>query len=126
MNRSVNQSIPLAQAEREMFKITHAEIAANWLREYDMPGTLVDAIAQHETGSAVSKRNTLTHSLISINHLVKQLGIGYSGNAVLDPHPWHEHPSTRIIWESRGNKDYEYEQFTADILSQFESFPDLI
>jgi hypothetical protein len=45
---------------------------------------------------------------------------------MLDPHPWDEHPSTRIIWDARGNKDYEYEQFTSDILSQFESFPDLV
>jgi len=126
MNKSVNQSIPLAQTEREMFKITHAEIAAEWLRNNDLPGGLVDAIAQHETGAAVSKRSTLTHALISINHLVKQLGIGYSGNAVLDPHPWQEHPSTQIIWEARGNKDYEYEQFTSDILGQFENFPDLV
>ena len=109
-----------------MFKITHAEIAAEWLRNNDLPGGLVDAIAQHETGAAVSKRSTLTHALISINHLVKQLGIGYSGNAVLDPHPWQEHPSTQIIWEARGNKDYEYEQFTSDILGQFENFPDLV
>jgi serine/threonine protein kinase len=126
MNRSLNASVPLAQAEREMFKITHAEIAAGWLRQYDMPSAMVEAIALHESGVSVSKRQTLTHALISINHLVKQLGIGYSGNAVLDPHPWDEHPSTRIIWEARGNKEYEYEQFTADILSQFESFPDLI
>jgi serine/threonine protein kinase len=126
MNKSVNDSIPIAQAERDMFKITHAEIAADWLRNYDLPGGLVDAIAQHETGAAVSKRNLLTHALISINHLVKQLGIGYSGNAVLDPHPWQEHPSTQIIWEARGNKEYEYEQFTSDILGQFETFPDLV
>jgi serine/threonine protein kinase len=126
MNKSVNDSVPLAQAEREMFKITHAEIAADWLRTNDLPGGLVEAVAQHENGAAVSKRSTLTHALISINHLVKQLGIGYSGNAVLDPHPWQEHPSTQIIWEARGNKEYEYEQFTQDILGQFESFPDLV
>ena len=126
MNKSVNESIPIAQAERDMFKITHAEIAADWLRTNDLPSGLVDAIAQHETGAAVSKRNVLTHALISINHLVKQLGIGYSGNAVLDPHPWQDHPSTQIIWEARGNKEYEYEQFTADILGQFETFPDLV
>jgi serine/threonine protein kinase len=126
MNRSVNDQVPLAQAEREMFKITHAEIAAEWLRDYDMPGTLVEAIGKHESGASVSKRNLLAHALISINHLTKQLGIGYSGNAVLDPHPWHEHPSTQVIWQARGNKEYEYEQFTTDILSQFESFPDLV
>jgi hypothetical protein len=127
MNRSVSEAIPLAETEREMFKITHAEIAADWLRTFDMPSALVDAIAHHENGSTVvSKRSTLTHALISINHLVKQLGIGYSGNAVLDPHPWDEHPSTVLIWEARGNTEYAYEDFTRDILGQFESFPDLV
>jgi HD-like signal output (HDOD) protein len=125
MNRSLNNEIPLAQAEREMFKITHAEIAAQWMRENDLPGALVDAVARHESGPAVSKRATLTHALISVNHLVKQLGIGYSGNAVLDPHPWEEHPSTYVIWEARGNRDYEFEEFASDILNQFVAFPEL-
>jgi hypothetical protein len=109
-----------------MFKITHAEIAAQWMREYDLPNAMIEAIKLHETGAAVSKRNTLAHALISVNHLVKQLGIGYSGNAVLDPHPWEEHPSTHLIWEARGNVEYAYEDFTRDILTQFETFPDLV
>ena len=126
MNRSIHSTIPLAQCEREMFKMTHAEIAAKWLRDHDFPGAMVDAIAQHETPGAISKRATLSHALVSVNHLVKELGIGYSGNAMLDPHPWNEHPSTYIIWEARGNRTYGYEDFTRDILNQFQSFPDLV
>jgi hypothetical protein len=68
----------------------------------------------------------LSHALVSVNHLVKQIGIGYSGNPMLDPRPWEELPSTKIIWEARGNKDYEFDDFTRDILGQFESFPDLV
>jgi serine/threonine protein kinase len=126
MNKSMQATLPLSHCEREMFKITHAEIAANWLKQHEFPSAMVEAIAQHETLATVSKRATLTHALVSINHLVKEIGIGYSGNAMLDPHTWDQHPSTRIIWEARGNRDYEFEAFTSDILGQFHTFPDLV
>ena len=71
-------------------------------------------------------RDRLSHALVSVNHLVKQIGIGYSGNSMLDPRPWEQLPSTTIIWEARGNKEYPFENFTGDILDQFESFPDLV
>lgn len=125
MNRSLQESIPLTACETEMFGITHAEMGANWLKENEFPQTLVDAIAQHETPARISRRALLSHALVSANHLVKQIGIGYSGNSMLDPHPWEELPSTVIIWEARGNKAYPFEDFTRDILGQFQSFPDL-
>ncbi len=126
MNRSMQDSIPLVSCETEMFGMTHAEAGANWLKENDFPHGLVDAVAQHETPARISRRALLPHALVSINHLVKQIGIGYSGNPTLDQRPWEELPSTKIIWEARGNKDYLYEDFTRDILDQFESFPDLV
>ena len=126
MNRSIQNSLPLADCERELFKITHAEIAASWMRDHEFPSPMIEAVAQHSTPAVISKRATLSHALVSVNHLVKQIGIGYSGNAVLDPHPWEDHASTRIIWEARGNKEYAYEDFTSDILNQFHSFPDLV
>ena len=109
-----------------MFELDHAEIGANWLRDNDFPGGLIDAIAHHELPARIGRRAVLPHALVSVNHLVKQLGIGYSGNSLLDTRPWEELPSTQIIWGARGNHDYEYENFVTDILNQFESFPDLI
>ena len=126
MNRCMLESLPLAACEMEMFGITHAEIGANWLKENDFPAALADAISQHELPARISRRALLPHALVSANHLVKQIGIGYSGNAMLHPHPWEQLPSTKIIWEARGNKDYLFEDFTRDILDQFESFPDLV
>jgi len=126
MNRSMLESLPLAICEREMFGITHAEIAANWLKENEFPNALIEAIAQHEMMARISHRALLSHALVSVNHLVKKIGIGYSGNSMLDPRPWEEMPSTKIIWEARGNKDYAFDDFTRDILDQFESFPDLL
>ena len=105
----------------------HAELAANWLRENDFPSNSSKLSASTKPIHGSARRNILAHALVSTNQLVKQIGIGFnSGNCALDPLPWDEMPSTKIIWEARGNKDYDYEDFTRDILNQFESFPDLL
>ena len=126
MNRSLQGPHALAACERDMFEMDHAEIGAKWLRDNDFPGTFADAVAHHELPARISRRDVLSHALVSVNHLVRQLGIGYSGNSLLDTRPWEELPSTQIIWHARGNHNYEYEDFATDILNQFESFPDLI
>jgi serine/threonine protein kinase len=126
MNRSMQGPHSLALCEREMFELDHALIGANWLRDNDFPGALIDAVAQHEMPARIGRRALLSQALVSVNHLVKQLGIGYSGNSLLDSRPWEELPSTQIIWGARGIHAYEYSDFVTDILNQFESFPDLI
>jgi hypothetical protein len=126
MNRSMHESLPLLICEREMFGITHAEIGANWLKGNEFPQPLIDAVALHEMPARISRRALLSHALVSTNHLVKQIGIGYSGNSMLDPRPWEELPSTGFIWDARGNQEYPFEDFARDILGQFESFPDLL
>jgi putative nucleotidyltransferase with HDIG domain len=126
MNRSMHEELPLVICEMEMFGMNHAEVGAAWLKEQEFPAHLVDAIAQHETPARINRRALLAHALVSSNHLVKQIGIGYSGNSMLDPRPWEQLPSTGMIWDARGNKDYVFDDFAHDILSQFESFPDLL
>ena len=101
-------------------------MGAMWMKERGLPQPLADAIVLHETPDKIPRRAILAHALVSANHLVKQIGIGYSGNCLLDERPWEELPSTIILWESRGTKEYAYEDFTADILDQFQNFPDLI
>jgi serine/threonine protein kinase/HD-like signal output (HDOD) protein len=126
MNRALQEEMSLVVCEQEMFGIDHAELGAIWLREHELPGPLAEAIAQHETPEKINRRSLLAHALVSANHLVKQIGIGYSGNPLLDPRPWEELPSTATLWESRGNKDYVYDDFARDILDQFQHFPDLL
>jgi serine/threonine protein kinase len=126
MNRSLQDELPLVTCEREIFGIDHAEIAAMWLKENELPGAFIDVIGQHERPQRIGRRSILAHALVSANHLVKQVGVGYSGNSVLDPRPWEELPSTGIIFEARANKDYEFENFSRDILDQFQNFPDLV
>jgi serine/threonine protein kinase len=127
MNRSMSEALALSTCESQVFGGTqHAEVAGRWLKENDFPPALIEAISLHETPARIGHRNILAHTLVSTNHLVKQIGIGFSGNSALDAHPWQELPSTIHMWEARGNKDYAYEDFTNDILVQFESFPDLL
>ncbi len=126
MNRALQETIPLSRCETEMFGINHAEIGALWLKERHMPNALVEAVALHETPERINRRLLLAHALVSANHLVKQIGIGYSGNCQLDPLPWEELPSTGALWEARGEKDYVFDDFARDILDQFQNFPDLM
>jgi hypothetical protein len=126
MNRSMQEEISLVELEREIFGIDHAEIGGLWLKRNEMPAALIDAVELHERPERVHRRATLNNAVISVNHLVKQIGIGYSGDSLLDPRPWEELPSTKAMFEARGNREYEYEDFTRDILGQFQSFPDLV
>ena len=126
MNRALQEEMPLVVCEMEMFGINHAEIGATWLKTEGISHLLAEAVAQHEKPERISRRSVLAHALVSANHLVKQIGIGYSGNSVLEPCAWEELPSTGLIWEARGNKEYEFEDFAHDILNQFENLPDLV
>ncbi len=126
MNRSMQEEISLVTCEREIFGIDHAEIGAMWMKRHELPAALIDAVALHQRPERIHRRAVLNNALVSTNHLVKQIGIGYSGNSLLDPRPWEELPSTKNMFEARGNREYEYESFTNDILDQFQSFPDLV
>lgn len=127
MKRALKDEVSLITCEKEMFGINHAEMGALWLKENGLPQLLIDTVAHHhEASDHIGRRALLSHALVSANHLVKQIGIGYSGNPMLEPLNWEDLPSTGIMWEARGNKEYEYEDFTTDILNQFENFPDLI
>ena len=126
MNRSLTEQLPLATCEMEIFGTNHAEVGALWLKQEGFSHILVEAVAYHETPDLIKARSLLPHALVSANHLVKQIGIGYSGNTMLDPRAWEELPSTGAIWEARGNKGYVYNDFARDILTQFETFPDLL
>jgi putative nucleotidyltransferase with HDIG domain len=126
LNRSLQEELSLVACEMEMFGLTHAEIGAQWLKQEGFSQVLVDAVARHETPEKIQPRALLGHGIVSANQLVKQIGLGYSGNALLDSRMWEELPSTGALWEARGNKAYLFNDFARDILGQFEAFPDLI
>jgi serine/threonine protein kinase len=124
--RSLLYEIPLVQCEREAFGLDHAELAEMWLLYCKVNPTLAQIIGLHESPEAVKQRSVLTHALISANYLVKQLGIGYSGNCLMESRQWDLLPSTQIVWEARRSKAYTFESFKDDFIKQFEQFPDLL
>ncbi len=126
LNRSVQEEISIVACELDMFGISHAEIGALWLKQQGLPHLLVDAVARHESPEKIQPRAILGHGIVSANQLVKQIGIGYSGNALLDSRVWEELPSTGALWEVRGNKGYIFGDFARDILDQFQAFPELL
>jgi putative nucleotidyltransferase with HDIG domain len=126
LNRALSEEMSLAACETAMFGITHAELGANWMKEQEFPQALVDAVARHEMPELLGRRSLLGNALVSANQLVKQIGIGYSGNPALDPNPWPELASTKAMWDSRGSRKYAFDDFTQDILNQFQNFPDLL
>jgi hypothetical protein len=126
MNRSMQEELSLVACEREIFGIDHAEICAIWMKKNELPAAMVDAISQHETPERIHRHPLLTHALISANQLVKQLGIGYSGNSLLGPVTWVESASTGAIFDARGEREYNFDSFAHDILDHFQNFPDLV
>jgi len=126
MNRCLTEQLPLVTCEMEIFGMTHADVGALWLKQEGFSHILIEAVGQHEMPDRINHRALLSHAVVSANHLVKQIGIGYSGNTMLDPRAWEELPATGVLWEARGNKEYAFDDFARDILGQFESFPDLL
>jgi serine/threonine protein kinase len=126
MENSIHEERPLAECEVEMFGIHHAQLFSIWAGDQGFPLGLCDVIGSHEAPENIKKKSILSHALVSANHLCKQLGIGYSGNACIDPRSWEELPSTAQIWENRRNQEYEYDDFTEGFSEQFRDFPDVV
>jgi serine/threonine protein kinase len=126
LHRAFQEKESLSSCEQKTFGLDHAELGGLWLKQHGLPAPLIEAVALHETAEKIQKKQILAHALVSANHLAQKVGLGYSGNPLLDPRPWEELPSTRLIWEARGNKAYPFEDFTRDFLDQFQNFPDLV
>jgi serine/threonine protein kinase len=126
LNRSIIEEASLSQCEIDFMGMNHAQMGEYWLRERRLPYALVDVIAHHEDPDLSRKHALLAHAVCSANHLAKQLGFGYSGNAIMDSCSWEQHPSTEYLWESRGHDEFTWEEFSHNFLSQLGSFPDLL
>jgi serine/threonine protein kinase len=126
MDAAIKTEKPLIKYEKDLLGITHGEMGQIWLTDRGFPSALADIAKIHDTPEITLRKSLLAHALISANHLCQLLGIGYSGNYVLDPRPWEDLPSTYAIWEARHRRDYTFDSFTQDFLTQFQNFPDLV
>ncbi|MES2308673.1 MAG: protein kinase [Verrucomicrobiota bacterium] len=123
MNRSIIDQLPLSRLELDLFGIHHGEIGAQWLREKGFSNSLVDAVEQHESMEFNPKKSPLPAVLHSADHLARQLRLGYSGNGIFSQTSWEEASITKTLWENRKNQAFDFENFTAFLISRYSEFP---
>ncbi len=125
MQSSLRDQVPLHQCEEGLFGLNHGEIASLWMRNMDLPSSLAEAVAEHESTVSPPKKMLLRHALLSVNHLCRQLALGYSGNGVIPTAEWDALPSTRILWEARRRMTYTWDEFRTEFPTHFRTFPNL-
>lgn len=144
MLRAIENDWPLYEAEQETFELNHMQMAELWMRKHKINPELARVILFHHhpeelkeeeaAGKEASKFTLLfkhprgdlrvaAHAVCSANHLVKELGIGFSGCTFLEQIPWQEHPSTKALWDMRRNEHIEFEEFVQFFSKDCRQFP---
>jgi serine/threonine protein kinase len=144
--RAYEQNLPLTDVENEFFGVDHAQIGQEWLHRHKFQPIVRYVTAFHEDpaaclmGIAKSKKlnlrsivggsnddeiNQLTHLIACANVLAKELGLGYSGNPVLDQTPWNEQEITQQVFECCAKEDMTREEFDEFFMETCKQLPDL-
>jgi serine/threonine protein kinase len=141
------QNLPLSQVEQQYFGVDHAQLGQEWLHRNKFSRSLRYLVAFHEHPencySALmesSRINLLTsmispstkeeeidllaHLIFCSNTLAKELGLGYSGNPLLDQVPWIEQPTTKALFDAQ-SKEVTMEEFEEFFLVTCQGLPDL-
>jgi serine/threonine protein kinase len=141
------QNLPLAHVEQEFFGVDHARIGQEWLSRHKFQRTVQYAVAFHEepencrqgltqsgkmnllvsmiSSGKEDEINLLTHLINCADTLAKELGLGYSGNPMLDQAPWIDQPTTQLIFESRLREELTIEEFSHFFMETCSGLPDL-
>jgi serine/threonine protein kinase len=144
--RAYEQNLPLTDVENEFFGVDHAQIGQEWLHRHKFQPIVRYVTAFHEDpasclqGIAKSKKlnlmsivagsnddevNLLTHIIACANVLTKELGLGYSGNPVLDQTPWNEQELTQEVFEGCTKEEMTREEFDEFFMETCKLLPDL-
>ena len=144
--RAYEQNLPLTEVEHEYFGVDHAQIGQEWLHRHKFQPMVRYVAAFHEDPSAClaalarSKKinlmsmisssqdeqiNQLTHLIACANVLAKELGLGYSGNPVLDQTPWNGQPITEAVFECCTKDEVTKEGFDEFFMETCKQLPDL-
>lgn len=141
------QNLPLIQVEQQFFGVDHTQIGQEWLHRHKFQRTVRYLAAFHEdpencyqalaessrknllasmiSSSRDDEINLLTHLIYCSNTLAKELGLGYSGNPLLDQIPWIEQPTTQLIFEARSKEEVTIEEFEEFFMVTCRELPDL-
>ncbi len=145
--RAFEQNRPLVEIEHEYFGVDHAQIGQEWLHRHKFQPIVRYVTAFHEDPSAClaalakSKKinllslvsgssgddetNQLVHLIACANVLAKELGLGYSGNPVLEETPWNEQEMTLAVFEGNSKEDMSKEEFDGFFMETCKLLPDL-
>ncbi len=82
---SIEQSISLHDAERQIIGTDHTVIGGMLVEKWSFPKQLIETIRNHH--GVISPDNTVQSCLFVANQISKQLGLGHSGNLVVEELP---------------------------------------
>ncbi|PTY04105.1 hypothetical protein DB346_04755 [Verrucomicrobia bacterium LW23] len=132
---------PLQAKEKELFGLTHSEIAELWLRRHKIRRALSDVILYHDNPIAIPEKSDptgiglgrllgtsfngrqLAHAVCSANHLAKHLRLGFSGSTWMEQCAWESHFSTQYLWQARTRQDLDWKAFVKFFKEDCSTFP---
>ncbi|MBI3986694.1 MAG: HDOD domain-containing protein [Lentisphaerae bacterium] len=84
LSESHAMEVSLSFAELAHFGFTHADIGAQLARKWNMSESMTSLIEGHHVANPAAFQDPRQNILLMANNLVKQLGLGHSGNCVVD------------------------------------------
>lgn len=139
---SIEANIDLAEVEAHYMGIDHSQLGYEWLRRNKFPKQFCYLAAYHAspydcypalaassslkvfTGVNEAELTLLASVVSCANTIAKELGIGFSGNAVLDQTPWIDQQLTLDLYEAR-TKDIDLEELESFFMETCRDLPDL-
>jgi hypothetical protein len=140
---AIEQNVDLVEVEAHYFCVDHAQIGFEWLRRNKFNKQICYLAAYHAdpfncysalmassslrvfSGVKEESLTILASVVSSANVIVKELGIGYSGNPLLDQTPWIEQQLTLDLFEARTKEDLTLEDLQAFFFETCRDLPDL-
>jgi HD-like signal output (HDOD) protein len=100
LRRARDEDRPLHEVERELMDLDHALLGAHLLDEWNLPASILDAVAFHHQPELASEEHQELAALTELADMIANLsGIGDGGNPA-EPnvlHAWiHRHGKTRL------------------------------
>ncbi|PMP66150.1 HDOD domain-containing protein, partial [Desulfurella multipotens] len=79
LNNAYKNNKSFYESEKELFGITHCDLAGKLLKRWDLPEDLIDAVVNHHTPQKA--KNQIMASIVSVADLLTYSeGIGFGGN----------------------------------------------
>ncbi len=115
----------LLEAEREVLGLDHGELGALYLRSHNLPDVLVETARYHHEPERAGHHCRIVAAVQLANLLVRQAGIGLSGNrAIVTDQDWLEASGWKIIFANHGEQEKAIA--TASLKRSLERLPSIL